>query len=276
MIPDVKEFAAAIAEESRLDLSTQRLRLAQRLVNLPEEKLQEIHLAEWYANFWKLASAPLPTEPEILEQLLEAARKVSPARRQFCLLSMMLFGDLPSSVKRAFDKNLWSEKLRKDFETFERWKKLTTATHLKTRATLARNEQVTKFLLEKYSALIEKYSAASAENCPRVEEFRIWYCWFQGEEDLPPLVQCCYNSLKKNSGAYEICFVDEKNFSEYVELAPHILQKFADGEISRTHLSDILRVNLLERYGGNRAAGKSSGFAGAAVLHAKILPRKIC
>ena len=67
---------------------------------------------------------------------------------------------------------------------------------------------------------------------------------------MPPIVRCCYNSLKQNAGHYKIVFIDEKNFSEYVDIEPHILDKFRAGKISRTHFSDILRVNLLERYGG--------------------------
>ncbi len=72
----------------------------------------------------------------------------------------------------------------------------------------------------------------------------------QGEDNLPPLVRCCYNSLKQNAGRYKIVFIDEKNFSNYVDIAPHIMDKFRAGKISRTHFSDILRVNLLERHGG--------------------------
>ena len=67
---------------------------------------------------------------------------------------------------------------------------------------------------------------------------------------MPPIVRCCYNSLKQNAGRYKIVFIDEKNFSNYVDIAPHIMDKFRAGKISRTNLSDILRINLLERHGG--------------------------
>ena len=108
------------------------------------------------------------------------------------------------------------------------------------------------FLQEKYSDLIKKYSQAviDEKNCPPVKDYQIYFCWLQGEENLPPIVRCCYNSLKQNAGRYKIVFIDEKNFSKYVDIAPHIMEKFRAGKITRTHFSDILRVNLLERHGG--------------------------
>ena len=107
---------------------------------------------------------------------------------------------------------------------------------------------------KKYSALIQKYSQAviDEKTCPRVrqEDYQIYFCWLQGKENLPPIIRCCYNSLKRNAGSYKIVFIDEKNFSNYVDIAPHIMDKFRAGKITRTHFSDILRVNLLERHGG--------------------------
>lgn len=245
LIPDVRDFAAAMAQESRIDI-------AQRLVNYPSAKMSELPLEPWYRQIWKFASAApeLEESPEVVRRILAAAEKFSePVRRQYFALALLIFGEFRQFYALA-DKNLWPAKLREDFELFARWNRLIYGLDLKTRAAIARNRQIQNFLQEKYSALTEKYSTASTESCSRAEKFRIWYCWFQGEENLPPLVQCCYNSLRENSGAYEICFIDEKNFADYVELPAHILKKFAEGKISRTHLSDILRVNLLERYGG--------------------------
>ena len=115
------------------------------------------------------------------------------------------------------------------------------------------NEQVKIFLREKFFNLIQKYSSIPAdkkfEKVSR-ENYRLYFCWLGGEETLPPVVQCCYNSLKTNAGDYKICFIDEKNFSDYVELPDYILKKFREGKISPAHFSDIIRVNLLEKYGG--------------------------
>lgn len=253
-IPGVDTLEGRILRESKLDLTAQRMKMTKRLANLSAEKLAEIHLEEWYASFWKLASlAPyLPEAPEISSQLttwITLYGAEEPARRQFFALALLMFGKLEMAYV-LIDNNLIPNKLREDFETFIQWNKLTSEPDIRTRVAIAKNGQIKHFLLEKYSALVEKYAAASAEKCPRAKKFRIWYCWFQGEENLPPLVRCCYESLRRNSGRYEVCFVDEENFGEYVKLPEHILKKFAAGKISRTHLSDILRVNILAKHGG--------------------------
>ncbi|MBQ9441395.1 MAG: glycosyltransferase [Selenomonadaceae bacterium] len=116
---------------------------------------------------------------------------------------------------------------------------------------LAHNEQIKIFLREKFHNLIQKYSTIMPdEKFEQVKDYRIFVCWLQGEKNLPPIVQTCYNSLKMNAGDYKICFIDEKNFSDYVELPEHILKKFREGKITRVHFSDILRANLLEKFGG--------------------------
>ena len=254
-IPDLTTVAVKIAHEYMKDLREQRIMLAKRLMNLPEEVLAEIHLREWYHNYWYLANnfrrGRLPEEErELCKKIIAEAPSLDTVHKQYAALALILF-EKETEAWALADKNLWPKKLREDMETFMRWNKLGNFDlELKVCAAIVRNRQIKNFLLEKYSALLEKYSTASAENCQRAEKFRVWYCWFQGEENLPPLVQCCYKSLRENSGAYEICFIDEKNFADYVELPPHILKKFAEGKISRTHLSDILRVNLLARHGG--------------------------
>ena len=48
--PEVKDFAAEIAQASRMDI-------AQRLVNYPAAKMAELHLEEWYGQIWKFAGA---------------------------------------------------------------------------------------------------------------------------------------------------------------------------------------------------------------------------
>ena len=116
---------------------------------------------------------------------------------------------------------------------------------------LAHNEQIKIFLREKFYNLIQKYSAIMPdEKFEQVKDYQIYYCWLQGEKNLPPIIQSCYNSLKMNAGDYKICFIDEKNFSDYIELPDYILKKFREGKIGPAHFSDIIRANLLEKFGG--------------------------
>ncbi len=80
----------------------------------------------------------------------------------------------------------------------------------------------------------------------------VWVCWWQGEEDMPELVRCCVDSLKRNLPQEKTVFrlITLENCLEYVTFTETIIEKFNAGKISYTHLSDVLRAELLYRYGG--------------------------
>lgn len=78
----------------------------------------------------------------------------------------------------------------------------------------------------------------------------VWFCWWQGKAEMPPLVQKCWRELKKNVTNREIIFIDQSNYTEYILLSPVIINRFKKGEISIAHFSDVIRFNLLNKYGG--------------------------
>ena len=78
----------------------------------------------------------------------------------------------------------------------------------------------------------------------------IWVMWYQGMENAPEIVRCCVESIKEHSMGHEVIVLSERNVSEYVKLPEYIMEKFKKGYISRTHLSDMIRLNLLYLYGG--------------------------
>ena len=236
IIPDLEFFANEINNELRADLPAQRVKITERLMNFPPEKISELHVQDWYNDFWKLLDIGkyLAVPPEQIENICAqirqfAARVNDPVRTQYFALALLLFGKAQDFQKLANQK-LWSKNLREDFETFAKFNQLTSS-NLAVRAHLRRNQQIKNFLQNKYAALINKYSAATLDNCPKVlpKDYKIWYCWFQGEENLPPLVRCCYNSLKMNAGKYKIIFIDEKNYADYVKLPEYIVKKFIGG-----------------------------------------------
>ena len=61
-----------------------------------------------------------------------------------------------------------------------------------------------KFLKRKLKRIIKEYRNNSKkislfkENKEHFDKFPIWFCWFQGIENAPEIVKCCFNSLKKN------------------------------------------------------------------------------
>lgn len=71
-------------------------------------------------------------------------------------------------------------------------------------------------------------------------------------ENAPDVVKICHESLLRNYDAntQEIICLDKTNIFEYVSLPDYIMKKFEDGIISITHLSDIIRTQLLYQTGG--------------------------
>lgn len=78
----------------------------------------------------------------------------------------------------------------------------------------------------------------------------IWIMWWQGIEDMPDIVRACVNRIEKLNNKRHIVVITKYNYKNYIKLEPKILKKFYRNKISITHLSDIIRVNLLYVYGG--------------------------
>lgn len=86
------------------------------------------------------------------------------------------------------------------------------------------------------------------KSCTRAT--KIWFLWLQGIENAPALVKSCYQSLQKNIPDREIILLTEYNYREFVKFPDYIQQKIDMGVITKTHMSDLLRLELLNRYGG--------------------------
>lgn len=78
----------------------------------------------------------------------------------------------------------------------------------------------------------------------------IWFCWLQGFDNAPRLVHICYDSLRHYLPDWEIKIIDGSNWREYVELPEYIVRKWELGRIPPANFSDLLRLELLIRYGG--------------------------
>ena len=80
----------------------------------------------------------------------------------------------------------------------------------------------------------------------------IWQYWGTGWEygKLPDVVKLCYKSANKYKGNYEIIRLDNENLKEYIEFPEFIMEKIENGSMGYTHFSDLLRLALLDSYGG--------------------------
>lgn len=82
----------------------------------------------------------------------------------------------------------------------------------------------------------------------------IWWCWLQGIENAPSVVRACYNSLVHEEwfmeNGYQVKLIDEKNWQSFVELPDYVVKKWEKKLIPPALFSDLLRLQLLIKYGG--------------------------
>ena len=104
-------------------------------------------------------------------------------------------------------------------------------------------------LRRKYRKFIANY-VANEKPAQQNHSNKVWVCWLQGMENAPALVQRCYRSLQENLTDREIILLTEENYRNYVTFPEHVQKKIDSNIITRTHMSDLLRLELLLRHGG--------------------------
>lgn len=100
------------------------------------------------------------------------------------------------------------------------------------------------------SEIIEKYQDQKPLSGKGKCSDYIWLCWWQGEASMGPLVRECYARIKRFNPDKQVILITEENMEQYVSFPSYILEKYHKGIISKTHMSDLLRAELLARHGG--------------------------
>ena len=112
-----------------------------------------------------------------------------------------------------------------------------------------RCKETYNWLIKHYSYVIERHKNDHIDQTNIEIPRRIWTMWWQGEENAPEIVKMCISSMRMNFDE-EVIVLTKDNFRRYVEIPEHILLKLDQGKMSLTHFSDIIRMNLLRKWGG--------------------------
>ena len=78
----------------------------------------------------------------------------------------------------------------------------------------------------------------------------VWVMWLQGIENAPDIVKKCIESQKKYMPYKKFVFLNKNNIHEYIELPDYIETKWKNGIIGNAQYSDLVRNELLIKYGG--------------------------
>lgn len=114
------------------------------------------------------------------------------------------------------------------------------------------SNKIVKRLRKRYTPFIETWKKGDPERAklPHKHSNKVWVCWLQGMEHAPAIVKRCYQSLLDHLPDKDIVLLTEKNYRNWVTFPEHIQKKIDNGIITRTHMTDFLRLELLEHYGG--------------------------
>lgn len=108
----------------------------------------------------------------------------------------------------------------------------------------------TPFIELYYKSEIEKYALSPIKQLPNQKI--IWQYWGQGtdSDNLPEIIQICFNSVDKYKGDYTVIRLSDKTIPEYINLPAFVWEKRQNPSFTRTFFSDLLRLALLNTYGG--------------------------
>lgn len=102
---------------------------------------------------------------------------------------------------------------------------------------------------KKYLKVLKQFDEQEKKELQHMERKTVWLFWWQGEESMPFLVKKCYESTKRYLKDWEIVLITEKNYNLYAEFPTYISDKLHK-DITLTHFSDLLRLELLIKHGG--------------------------
>lgn len=113
---------------------------------------------------------------------------------------------------------------------------------------------IEKYVDNDLEELVKNFNVNVSRNNQKseFEKTPIWCCWWQGEEQMPELVKMCHTRLKQviPCDKAELHLITLDNYMTYVTIPEHIIDKYNAGIITMTTMSDVLRFQLLEKYGG--------------------------
>ncbi|TNH02786.1 hypothetical protein FHQ26_12220 [Testudinibacter sp. TR-2022] len=115
------------------------------------------------------------------------------------------------------------------------------------KAFFAERHEMAMFILENLVDL-KKITQYKIDNATPAGSYKIKvFTYWHDANSLPPLVSHCRASLKKYiSSEFDLIILDENNYKDWIDCDLENLRN----SISQAHFTDLLRLRLLEKWGG--------------------------
>ncbi|MDN0066646.1 capsular polysaccharide synthesis protein [Bacteroides gallinaceum] len=73
---------------------------------------------------------------------------------------------------------------------------------------------VQELLEERFGYLLEEFSSKRDVVLTNIgQDSPIWVLWFQGENDMPPIIRACVKSIREHAGLHEVILPTRENIS---------------------------------------------------------------
>ncbi|WP_243309904.1 capsular polysaccharide synthesis protein [Fundidesulfovibrio agrisoli] len=131
---------------------------------------------------------------------------------------------------------------------FEFYHTLRTSSKFHTATTRLRSfSSMSAFKINSNSIGINKANhTINSDPSPKIPR-TLWIFWAQGWSNAPNLVQMCLKSWVKLNPNWTIHCLEDSTLGDFIDIPTDILK---DKNIPKCALSDIIRINLLNKYGG--------------------------
>lgn len=115
-------------------------------------------------------------------------------------------------------------------------------------------DKVIDFMEKQFGIFVDQYKELPIYNYDVLSDDswrqnKIWVFW-NNPDSMPLMVQSCIDRIKQMSNGHEVVILTEENLRDYIDFEPLVWRKYGEGKITRTHLSDFIRVAVLYKYGG--------------------------
>ncbi|MDB7984039.1 capsular polysaccharide synthesis protein [Faecalicoccus pleomorphus] len=112
-------------------------------------------------------------------------------------------------------------------------------------------ESIKNVVRYKYSSKIEEFiRRASTKNTEKIGK-NIWMIWWQGiDQKTPKTIIQNVRRIKQLHPNWNINLITKYNYMEFVDIPEHMEYHIRNNDFSMTHISDYLRIVVLEKYGG--------------------------
>jgi hypothetical protein len=118
----------------------------------------------------------------------------------------------------------------------------------KPKSELVKAKILTDYFAKKYVPVIKNLQQSEATTeTPET----IWQFWENPVgKSTPEIVKSCLESTEKFKGNFEHKILNNSTLGSYTDLPNFVFDRLKNGQISYTHFSDLLRLNLLKNHGG--------------------------